>query len=339
MGAQKMEQVDPIKNLNSILDLFQGKSESKTTGGSTIKTSVDFSEAQVADQIRSILGSTQGLASIASGEKLSGMYNTTSKQQAMNDLLAKITSEVTAKKVGTTVTKSAETTKAEAPAPLGEGKGLQALLGLGASSLLAPSVKRLKGKLGIPDLGESLADMLFGSGVGAAEGGVSVMGATAGGAAEAFAAAYPAIPEAAAAGGELGTGLFGMTELDALLGGTTYAGGTSYAGGAAAGGTASEAVASEAVAAAAGGAAAGGAASAAEATAIANLPAASSGSFLEALGSGPALPLVVAALYLDQNTKNSRLTDIVSDAITNPGQAFANHVSNMGDYLTFGLFK
>lgn len=339
MGAQKMEQVDPIKNLTSILDLFQGKSESKTTGGSTIKTSVDFSEAQVADQIRSILGSTQGLASIASGEKLSGMYNTTSKQQAMNDLLAKITSEVTAKKVGTTVTKSAETTKAEAPAPLGEGKGLQALLGLGASSLLAPSVKRLKGKLGIPDLGESLADMLFGSGVGAAEGGVSVMGATAGGAAEAFAAAYPAIPEAAAAGGELGTGLFGMTELDALLGGTTYAGGTSYAGGAAAGGTASEAVASEAVAAAAGGAAAGGAASAAEATAIANLPAASSGSFLEALGSGPALPLVVAALYLDQNTKNSRLTDIVSDAITNPGQAFANHVSNMGDYLTFGLFK
>lgn len=268
MGAQKMEQVDPIKNLTSILDLFQGKSESKTTGGSTIKTSVDFSEAQVADQIRSILGSTQGLASIASGEKLSGMYNTTSKQQAMNDLLAKITSEVTAKKVGTTVTKSAETTKAEAPAPLGEGKGLQALLGLGASSLLAPSVKRLKGKLGIPDLGESLADMLFGSGVGAAEGGVSVMGATAGGAAEAFAAAYPAIPEAAAAGGELGTGLFGMTELDALLGGTTYAGGTSYAGGAAAGGTASEAVASEAVAAAAGGAAAGGAASAAEATAI-----------------------------------------------------------------------
>lgn len=328
MGAQKMEQVDPIKNLTSILDLFQGKSESKTTGGSTIKTSVDFSEAQVADQIRSILGSTQGLASIASGEKLSGMYNTTSKQQAMNDLLAKITSEVTAKKVGTTVTKSAETTKAEAPAPLGEGKGLQALLGLGASSLLAPSVKRLKGKLGIPDLGESLADMLFGSGVGAAEGGVSVMGATAGGAAEAFAAAYPAIPEAAAAGGELGTGLFGMTELDALLGGTSYAGGV-----------ASEAVASEAVAAAAGGAAAGGAASAAEATAIANLPAASSGSFLEALGSGPALPLVVAALYLDQNTKNSRLTDIVSDAITNPGQAFANHVSNMGDLLTFGLFK
>lgn len=330
MGAQKMEQVDPIKNLTSILDLFQGKSESKTTGGSTIKTSVDFSEAQVADQIRSILGSTQGLASIASGEKLSGMYNTTSKQQAMNDLLAKITSEVTAKKVGTTVTKSAETTKAEAPAPLGEGKGLQALLGLGASSLLAPSVKRLKGKLGIPDLGESLADMLFGSGAvgeGAAAGGVSVMGAG-GGAAEAFAAAYPAIPEAAAAGGELGTGLFGMTELDALLGGTSYAGGT-----------ASEAVASEAVAAAAGGAASGGAASAAEATAIANLPAASSGSFLEALGSGPALPLVAAALYLDQNTKNSRLTDIASDAVTNPGQAFVNHLSDLGNFATLGLFK
>lgn len=269
MGAQKMEQVDPIKNLTSILDLFQGKSESKTTGGSTIKTSVDFSEAQVADQIKSILGSTQGLASIASGEKLSGMYNTTSKQQAMNDLLAKITSEVTAKKVGTTVTKSAETTKAEAPAPLGEGKGLQALLGLGASSLLNPSVKRLKGKLGIPDLGEGLADMLFGSGVGAAEGGV----------------------------------------------------------------------ASEAVASAAGGAASGGAASAAEATAIANLPAASSGSFLGSLGSGPALPLVAAALYLDQNTKNSRLTDIASDAVTNPGQAFVNHLSDLGNFATLGLFK
>ena len=297
--AKKMEQVDPIKNLTSILDLFQGKSESKTTGGSTIKTSVDFSEAQVADQIRSILGSTQGLASIASGEKLSGMYNTTSKQQAMNDLLAKITSEVTAKKVGTTVTKSAETTKAEAPAPLGEGKGLQALLGLGASALLNPSVKRLKGKLGIPDLGESLADMLFG---GTAVGeGVSVMGATAGGAAEAFAAAYPAIPEAAAAGGELGTGLFGMSELEGLLGGTSAAGfGSQTTGGTAAAG---------------------------------------SGSFLGSLGSGPALPLVAAALYLDQNTKNSRLTDIASDAVTTPGQAFVNHLSDLGNFATLGLFK
>lgn len=298
MGAQKMEQVDPIKNLNSILDLFQGKSESKTTGGSTIKTSVDFSEAQVADQIRSILGSTQGLASIASGEKLSGMYNTTSKQQAMNDLLAKITSEVTAKKVGTTVTKSAETTKAEAPAPLGEGKGLQALLGLGASALLNPSVKRLKGKLGIPDLGEGLADMLFGSGVGAAEGGVSVMGAG-GGAAEAFAAAYPSAPTAV--GGELGSGLFGMSELEELLGGTSAAGfGSQTTGGTAAAG---------------------------------------SGSFLGSLGSGPALPLVAAALYLDQNTKNSRLTDIASDAVTNPGQAFVNHLSEMGNFATLGLFK
>lgn len=298
MGAQKMEQVDPIKNLTSILDLFQGKSESKTTGGSTIKTSVDFSEAQVADQIRSILGSTQGLASIASGEKLSGMYNTTSKQQAMNDLLAKITSEVTAKKVGTTVTKSAETTKAEAPAPLGEGKGLQALLGLGASSLLNPSVKRLKGKLGIPDLGEGLADMLFGSGVGAAEGGVSVMGAG-GGAAEAFAAAYPSAPTAV--GGELGSGLFGMSELEGLLGGTSAAGfGSQTTGGTAAAG---------------------------------------SGSFLGSLGSGPALPLVAAALYLDQNTKNSRLTDIASDAVTNPGQAFVNHLSDLGNFATLGLFK
>lgn len=298
MGAQKMEQVDPIKNLNSILDLFQGKSESKTTGGSTIKTSVDFSEAQVADQIRSILGSTQGLASIASGEKLSGMYNTTSKQQAMNDLLAKITSEVTAKKVGTTVTKSAETTKAEAPAPLGEGKGLQALLGLGASALLNPSVKRLKGKLGIPDLGEGLADMLFGSGVGAAEGGVSVMGAG-GGAAEAFAAAYPSAPTAV--GGELGSGLFGMSELEELLGGTSAAGfGSQTTGGTAAAG---------------------------------------SGSFLGSLGSGPALPLVAAALYLDQNTKNSRLTDIASDAVTNPGQAFVNLLSETGNFATLGLFK
>lgn len=280
MGAQKMEQVDPIKNLTSILDLFQGKSESKTTGGSTIKTSVDFSEAQVADQIRSILGSTQGLASIASGEKLSGMYNTTSKQQAMNDLLAKITSEVTAKKVGTTVTKSAETTKAEAPAPLGEGKGLQALLGLGASSLLNPSVKRLKGKLGIPDLGEGLADMLFGSGV--VGEGVSVMGAG-GGAAEAFAAAYPSAPTAV--GGELGSGLFGMSELEGLLGGTSAAGFGSL-GGAAAGGTA-----------------------------------VGSGLLPAIPGAGWAL---AAAIGLDQATKTSHLQDVGQNIINDPLKAFGD---------------
>lgn len=279
MGAQKMEQVDPIKNLTSILDLFQGKSESKTTGGSTIKTSVDFSEAQVADQIKSILGSTQGLASIASGEKLSGMYNTTSKQQAMNDLLAKITSEVTAKKVGTTVTKSAETTKAETPAPLGEGKGLQALLGLGASSLLSPSVKRLKGKLGIPDLGEGLADMLFGSGV--VGEGVSVMGAG-GGAAEAFAAAYPSAPTAV--GGELGSGLFGMSELEGLLGGTSAAGFGSLGGAEA-------------------GAAAG------------------SGLLPAIPGAGWVL---AAALGLDQATKTSHLQDVGQNIINDPLKAFGD---------------
>lgn len=220
MAAAKMEQVDPIKNLTSILDLFQGKNESVTTSGSTTTTKVDFSEAQVADQIRSILGSTQGLASIASGEKMSGMYNTTSKQQAMNDLLAKITSEVTAKKVGTTVTKTPEVKRTETPGALGEGKGLQALLGLAGSSVLAPSLKRAKGKLGIPDLGESLADMLFGAGAAETTGG-SIMGSV-GGAAEAFSAAYPAAP--AALGGELGSGLFGMTELEGLLGGSSVAG-------------------------------------------------------------------------------------------------------------------
>jgi hypothetical protein len=297
MAAAKMEAPDPIKNLTSILDLFQGKSSSETSGGSTVTTKVDFTDAQVSDQIKNILGSTQGLASIASGEKMSGMYNTTSKRQAMNDLLAKITSEVTAKKVGTTVTKSAETKKAEVPAPMGEGKGLQALLGLGASSLLAPSVGRLKGKLGIPDLGEGLADMLFGS-AGAIGAGGNIMGNTAGGAAEAFSLAYPSAP--AAASGGMGSGLFGMAELEGLLGGTSAASLGSL-----------------------GGASAG--------TAV------GSGLLPAIPGVGWAL---AGALALDQNTKTSRLQDVGQNIIDNPLKAVGDSIQAFtGNFDVGSWFK
>lgn len=201
-SGSKIANTDPIGNLTSILDMFNGKSVTDTIGGSTTTTKVDYSDAQLQDQMRAALGGVNGLASISSGERQSGMYNTTVRQQSTNDLLARIITEATAKKVGQTVTTSGSKNTKEVDAPLSGGKATNPLLLSGLGALLGPTVSRLKGKLGIDSLGGAIADTIFG---GATDAGVAMPAA--GTAADAFAAAYP-VEAGASGGGILGSGLF-----------------------------------------------------------------------------------------------------------------------------------
>lgn len=196
--AAKIANTDPIGNLTSILDMFNGKTTSENIGGATTTTKVDYSDAQLQDQMRAALGGVNGLAALSKGEKTAGMYNSTVRQQTTNDLLAKIITEATAKKVGQTVTTSGSKNSKSTDAPLGGGKAIGPLLAGGLSMLAGPSISRLKGKLGIGSLGESIADTIFGSS--AVEAGMPAAGTVA----SDFAAAYPvAVPDAV-----LGSGLF-----------------------------------------------------------------------------------------------------------------------------------
>lgn len=200
-SGSKIANTDPIGNLTSILDMFNGKSVTDTIGGSTTTTKVDYSDAQLQDQMRAALGGVNGLASISSGERQSGMYNTTVRQQSTNDLLARIITEATAKKVGQTVTTSGSKNTKETDAPLSGGKATNPLLLSGLGALLGPTANRLKGKLGITSLGDKIADTIFGGA------GTEIAMPAAGTAADAFAAAYP-VEAGVSGGGILGSGLF-----------------------------------------------------------------------------------------------------------------------------------
>ena len=222
--GQKIANTDPIGNLTSILDMFNGKSVTDTIGGSTTTTKVDYSDAQLQDQMRSALGGVNGLASLSSGERQAGMYNSTVRQGQTNDLLARIITEATAKKVGQTVTTSGSKNTKEVDAPLSGGKATNPLLLSGLGALLGPTVSRLKDKLGVGMLGDKIADTIFGGA------GTELAMPAAGTAADAFAAAYP-VEAGASGGGILGSGLF-ETGADSIGLGELFGG--AEAGGAAA---------------------------------------------------------------------------------------------------------
>lgn len=88
---------------NTVADALQTDSGYTTTqSGSTNSTQLQISDAGVQSLISSILGGTQGLASVASGEHVAGMYNTSTGEQLINDLIARTVGAV-AEKTGITV--------------------------------------------------------------------------------------------------------------------------------------------------------------------------------------------------------------------------------------------
>lgn len=114
-------QVDTFGNINNLLALISGKPGSTTTSSQTTKGNI--SQEGVNSLIQQILQGTQGLGAVTSGERSSGLYNSTTNQQLVNDLLARTTAAVAEKQAGTTTT-STQTTK-NAP---GISKGAQSAI-------------------------------------------------------------------------------------------------------------------------------------------------------------------------------------------------------------------
>lgn len=144
-----MDDMIPQNNtLQTLLNTFIGK---KTT----TSTSSGVSSAGMSEMLKSILGSTQGLAQLSQGQKSAGLYNSTVNQQLTNDLLSRSAAEVSKVGYGST-----STTKI---APQIDPKNaLLATLGLSAGkSLLGPTITGLSKKYGdLDELGTKLADSL-----------------------------------------------------------------------------------------------------------------------------------------------------------------------------------
>lgn len=144
-----MAEMMPQNNtLQMLLNTFTGKK-------STTSTSSGISSAGMSEMLKSILGSTQGLAQLSQGQKSAGLYNSTVNQQLTNDLLTRSAAEVSKAGSGQT-----QTTKV-AP-QVDPQKALLATLGLSAGkSLLGPTIAGVTKKYGgLDDLGTKLADTL-----------------------------------------------------------------------------------------------------------------------------------------------------------------------------------
>ena len=142
-----IQQNDSTGQLASILSLIKGSSQTTSTGG-------NLSTQQVQSLIQGLLGSTQGLAAVSSGQKSAGVYGSSTNSLLTNDLLSRITTQVAGQNAGTT-----STTKKN---PQFGGQDLLTLLAIqGGQKLLGPSLKKAGNPL--DDLGNQLADSLFGS--------------------------------------------------------------------------------------------------------------------------------------------------------------------------------
>ncbi len=87
--------------IGDIGSLFTGKKTTQNTKNTktldlTTKETEEVSAEKAMALLSRVLGSTQGLAAIAQGEKQSGLYNSTVNQQLTNDLLARVSGEVAA---------------------------------------------------------------------------------------------------------------------------------------------------------------------------------------------------------------------------------------------------
>ena len=165
---------DTLGSIKNILELVKGKTstQSSSGGSATSTTSSNVSAEGITAMLNQILGSSQGLASVASGQHSAGLYNSTVNQQLINDLSTRAAGEVAQKTAGTTTTQvtspSVVTTK-QAPVigkqDISQGaKILGALQAFSsAKNVLGPIVQKTGAKFGInsvDDLHKKLSDIL-----------------------------------------------------------------------------------------------------------------------------------------------------------------------------------
>jgi hypothetical protein len=146
MATQQIAQDNSLSQLTNILDIVAGKSSTQTTKSNVSAEGVNAI-------LQQILGGTQGLAQVASGQKSAGMYNATTNQQLINDLITRTSGEVAKQTAGTT------TTTKQNP-QVGGSTLATAALALGANKILGPSIKGLASKTGVDKWGDKLAESL-----------------------------------------------------------------------------------------------------------------------------------------------------------------------------------
>lgn len=133
--------------LSGIMEAILGKTTTTKSSGGGSTTGLDISQEGIDAILKGILEGTsgkQGLASVASGQRTAGMYNTTATTQLLNDFLTRAageTAKASAKQV-TTKEDTTSTVKTAGALDTTAGKvGTAGILGLIAKSALSKGVE------------------------------------------------------------------------------------------------------------------------------------------------------------------------------------------------------
>lgn len=140
---------DSVGNLQALLNLYGSAKGSSTS----TTTQSNLSSTNVSALIQSILGSNQGLASVAAGQKNAGMYNSSTNQMLINDLLSRVTTQTAAQTAGSTTTQ-------RTAGKLGGNDLLTMFASYAGGKVLGPSLKKFNNPL--DTMGDKLADYLSG---------------------------------------------------------------------------------------------------------------------------------------------------------------------------------
>lgn len=137
-----------VDALTKLIGLFTGQKSDVITSGGTQTQQTMLSQEALNSLMRQVMESNQGLASVSSGQKAPGLYNSSTRQLLVNDLMARTSGEVAARGAPTVTTTTPKTVSTRTPSPLGSAGGLLA----GAGLLLSSPSARAMGKKGLAKL-------------------------------------------------------------------------------------------------------------------------------------------------------------------------------------------
>lgn len=135
-----------LSNTAAFLDIINGKSETKsTTGGTDTKISqTDVSPEGITELMRQMMENTGGLADLATGAHVAGLYNDSTKTLLAQNLMAKIAGQaaLASAKTTTTSTTAPVSTTVKQQAPLNGQSIGKSLLAAGIASVGSKLVKK-----------------------------------------------------------------------------------------------------------------------------------------------------------------------------------------------------
>lgn len=118
-----------LNSLKTGTDIFGSKNSTETSSGNTVTEQTVLTPDAISALIKQMLGGSQGLAAVSGAQANSGLYNSTTNQQMVNELLARVAGNVAiagAAKVKTTSGSAVNKSTAPALSPGKAAAGLAA---------------------------------------------------------------------------------------------------------------------------------------------------------------------------------------------------------------------